>query len=178
MNAEVTLIKDEEIPDEYKKTLQNNELSVNSIPDIAELTRYVYEILIYLENPDTKKAIERDESAVRMLLCKKYADTRLPFGIISLLMEEDNRVENVNRMLTMFDRLLKAKKGEISLEDVEKKTIDEVNDRYLYSAYGSKEAFEEKLKKEVAANKKKTKNNENKIEKKTGKKIGKSNIKK
>ena len=45
-----------------------------------------------------------------MYLNSKYADT-VPLGIITLLMEEDTRIENIERLLRMFEQLSRAKAG-------------------------------------------------------------------
>lgn len=148
-NVKVDVVSTDQMTDEERRSIINREASVDAIPDLDLLTRHVYEIIEYLENPDTARLMKKNESAVRMYLNGKYADT-VPFGIITLLMEEDERVETIERLLKMFEQLRKAKKGQISLDDAEKIVTDDVNERYLYSKYGSKEAFEEALKQEVA----------------------------
>jgi hypothetical protein len=123
--------------------------SLDAIPDLDLLTGYVYEILEYLEDTGTKKLMITNETAVKIYLTTKYADTPLPYGIITLLMDEKNRVENVERLLTVFERLTNALDGKVNLEDEDKKFTDEINNRYLYSTYGSKEAFEKALYEEI-----------------------------
>ena len=84
----------------------------------------------------------------------KYAET-VPLGIITLLLEENQREKNVNCLLVMFNNLRDAKLGKISLDDAEKILVDDVNNRYLYSEYGSKDAFEKALLNEVTKERRK-----------------------
>jgi hypothetical protein len=146
--------------DEERRSIIDQEASVNAIPDLNILTRHICEIIDYLEQPSTIKLLKKNDSAVKMFLNGKYADT-VPLGIITELMDEDNRIENIERLLRMINQLRKAKEGKVSLDDAEKIITDEVNERYLYSKYGSKEAFEEALKKEVANERRKKGGNGN-----------------
>ena len=127
----------------------DDEASVGNIPNLDILTGHIFEILQYLERPDVKKIMKKNDTAIKMQLNNKYADT-VPLGIITVLMEEDSREENVARLLNMFEGLNRAKRGEESLEEVGAKFTEEVNQRYVYSKYGSKEAFEKELQKELA----------------------------
>lgn len=147
-NIKLDIVSTDQMTDEERRAIIDREASIDAIPDLDILTGHVYEIICYLEKPETSKLLKKNDSAVKMYLNSKYADT-VPLGIITILMEEDNRIENIERLLRLFDQLRKAKSGQISLDDAEKNITDEVNERYLYSEYGSKEAFEAALKKEV-----------------------------
>lgn len=158
--------------DKNASVIGQSEMSIDAIPDLDVLTGHVFEILQYLEDPSSKKLMKtkNGEGAIRMHLNNKYADS-VPLGIITLLMDENNREENVKRLLNMFNNLVKAKEGKESLTNLEKQLTDDVNERYLYSKYGSKEAFEKALAKEVKKEGlKKTKNGQ---EVKSLKNIGK-----
>ena len=146
--VKVDMVNASDLPDEERNSVFNKESSIDAIPNIDVLTGNVYEILQYLEDPKICKLIKTNDTAVKMYLNNKYADI-VPLGIISLLMDEDARDENVDRMLRMFTSLKHAKNGNITLEDAEKNLTDEVNNRYLYSKYGSKEEFELALMSEV-----------------------------
>lgn len=166
--VKVDLAQIDDIPEEERKRIFDREASVDAIPDLDILTGHVYDILNYLMKPEVKKLIRTNESAVKMHLNEKYADT-VPLGIITLLMEEDKRVEHVEMLLKMFTRLKDAKAGKISIEDAEKNLTDEVNQKYLYSKYGSKEAFERALASEVQKERKKQTNDNLDIVKNIGK---------
>lgn len=146
--VKVDMVSANEMSAEERNAVFNREASIDAIPNLDVLTGHVFEILQYLEKPEICKLMKTNDTAVKMHLNNKYADT-VPLGIITLLMEEDTRDENVERMLRLFTTLRQAKSGNISLEDAEKNLTEEVNNRYLYSKYGSKEAFEQALMSEV-----------------------------
>jgi len=152
-NIKVDMVSTDQMTEEERRSIMNREASVDAIPDLDVLTGKVYEILTYLEKPATRKLLKNNESAVKMHLNNTYID--VPLGIISLLLEEDSREENIERMIEMFDALRAAKAGKISLEDAEKNLMDDVNERYVYREYGSKDAFETALAKEVKKEQKK-----------------------
>ena len=144
----VDMVSVDDMTAEERSAILDKKPSIEAIPDIDVLTGNVLEILRYLENPETKRLMTINESAIKMYLNNKYADS-VPYGIISLLMDEENRFENVERMVRMFESLNNAKNGKISLENAEKNLADEVTERYIYSKYGSKEAFDRELAKEL-----------------------------
>ena len=150
-DMKVEMVSPDQMTEEERNNVFNNsEMSVDAIPDLDVLTGHVCDILEYLEKPETKKLMKTNSAAIKMQLFNKYADTRMPMGVITLLMEEEERYDNVEMLLSMFERLNQAKKGQITLEAAEKEHEKNVSERYLYSKYGSKEAFEQALAKEVA----------------------------
>lgn len=146
--VKVDMVGADEMSMEDRNAVFNREASVHAIPDLDVLTGNVFEILQYLERPEISRLMKTNETAVKMYLNNKYADT-VPLGIITLLMEEDARDDNVDQMLKLFESLRQAKSGNISLEDAEKKLTDDVSNKYLYAKYGSKDAFEKALMNEV-----------------------------
>jgi len=151
-------IKRNGIDENNSASLDRGELSLDAIPDLDKLTGYILEILQYLEDPSNRRLIETSEGNVRMMLNNRYAET-VPYGIITLLLDKENRYENVSRLMRMFEMMNNAKCGKKSLEEVEKEFTDEINHRYIYSKYGSKEEFEKELEKEIS-NEKKTNGSE------------------
>jgi len=146
--VKVDLVKADELTEEERKSIFNRKESLDAIPDLTILTGHIYDILYYLEKKETKVLMKNNESAVRMLLNEKYADT-VPLGIIDMLMEEENVVENVERLLRIFESLKQIKAGEMSFNDGLNSLTDDIEDRYEYSKYGSKEAFEKALALEI-----------------------------
>jgi hypothetical protein len=126
------------------------EASVDAIPDLDALTSNIMDILEYLENPDVKKICAINDSAIRMKLYNDYADT-VPLKFIDLFLERDpeQKAESVERTLKWIEVLAKVKAGKADLEKESQKLVEEVNNRYVYSKYGSKQAFERALKKEL-----------------------------
>ena len=139
----VSFVDEKHIPSEASPEAKG-EMSVDAIPDLEKLTEHLLEILVYLEDPKIRKIVRDNETDVKMLLNNKYADT-VPYGFISLLMNEETRAENADRIVRMLENMKKAKNGLVSLEAVEKDFAEEINQKYIYSKYGSKENFEQEL---------------------------------
>jgi hypothetical protein len=156
--VKVDMVKADEMTEEERREIFDREASVEYIPDLNILTKHVYDILVYLEKKETVKFLKSNASAVRMLLNEKYAET-VPLGIIDILMEEEHREENIDRLLRIFDALKMAKLGKLSLDDGLNKFTDEINNRYLYSKYGSKEEFERALSLEIQKEQRKSNSN-------------------
>jgi hypothetical protein len=143
--VKVEMVSADQMTDAEREAVFNREESVDSIPDLDILTGHIFDILTYLEKPQTINLMKTNQAAVKMYLNNKYADS-IPLGIITLLMEEDNKDENIERLMRMFESLRKAKGGKLSLEEAKESLIEDVSQRYLYSDYGgSKEAFEKAL---------------------------------
>ena len=129
--------------------------SVDAIPDLDALTSNIIEILEYLEEPDVRKILQHNESIIRMSLYNRYADT-VPLKFIDLFMEKDPvmKSESIERTMRWIEVLAKVNAGTADLETESQKLVDEVNHRYVYSKYGSKEAFEAALQQELSKEKK------------------------
>jgi hypothetical protein len=144
----VDIVSADQMSDEDKTAIFDKEASVDAIPDLDVLTGNVYEILEYLNRPQVKQLMKTNETAVRMNLNNKYADT-VPYGIIGLLMDEKNIDENIERLLRVFESLRRAKSGDVTLDDAQNELVEDINNRYCYSKFGSKEAFEKALSCEI-----------------------------
>jgi hypothetical protein len=140
----------EVMDDQNAQVMGGGEASVDAIPDLDVLTATIVEILEYLEQSEVKKICAKDDSLIRMSLINKYAD-KLPLKFIDLFMDknEQHKQESVERTLIWIENMARVKAGKASLEDVSKQLVEEVNQRYVYSKYGSKENFEKVLRNEL-----------------------------
>ena len=145
MSVELSVVDEKTVrADKNGMNFGDYKMDINAIPDLAELTKKVYEILCILEDPQIDKMIDQNSSGVKLMLNNKFADA-VPFGIISILIDKAERTENVDRLMRMFDSMNKAKKGLITLDKAEESLYNDINERYVYSKYGSKEEFEKML---------------------------------
>lgn len=152
----VDMVSEQEMTPEQRAMFDEGEASVNHIPNLDILTAHVLEIVEYIESPKNQSLIKQNPSAVTMMFNNKYADT-VPYGIITLLMEDENRDENLDRIIKILEALRLAKEGKKSLDDAQKELTEDVYQQYEYSKYGSKEAFEKALAIEVGKERKKGK---------------------
>lgn len=143
----IEMVSADDMTDTERRAVFDRPMTKDAIPDLDILTGHVFEILEYLYKDSTEKLLKTNESAVKMFLNNKYADT-VPYGVITLLIEKNDREKNVEGLLELFKNLAIAKKGEIDLETIEKNLSESVNQRYLYDQYGSKEAFEKEIMKQ------------------------------
>jgi hypothetical protein len=146
----------EAMNDPNAEVMEESEASVDAIPDLEVLTKNLVDILEYLDKPEVKTICAKDDSVIRMSLINKYADS-VPLKFIDLFMDKDpvHKAESVERTMRWIEQLAKAKAGTISLEEASQGLVNEVNNRYVYSKYGSKEAFEAALQKELISEQKK-----------------------
>lgn len=118
-----------------------------AIPNLALLTGNVLNILRYLELPEVKGMVLTDPMSVKMALNDKYAES-VPYGIIDILIDPLKRKENVNKLMDMFDILNSVKTGELELNEAEESFVEDLNEKYIYSEFSSKEEFYKFLKNE------------------------------
>ena len=81
----IDMVNESEMTEADRQRVFDRPMSVDAIPDLDILTSHIYEILEYLYKDSTDKLLKSNESAVKMYLNNKYADT-VPYGIITLLM--------------------------------------------------------------------------------------------
>ena len=115
--------------------------SIDAIPDLDKLSTRVVEMLDIIE-----KNKGRDISETRIFLIDKFDD--VPVSIIKLLTidgTEEERVENLNRLLRLLENLGKAKSGKKELTQCASEFNDEIAERYVYPKFGGKENFEKKI---------------------------------
>lgn len=123
--------------------------TLDAIPDLELLTDNIFDIVEYLERDDIIKLTKEADHIVLNTLNNKYGDS-VPYSMLKILLDYENREENVERILDMLKMLKKAKSGKYDLEEAEKDFTDKVNERYLYSKYGGKNNFEKALANAVA----------------------------
>jgi hypothetical protein len=156
-NLKVEMVTSDTMTDEQRRAIFEREATVDAIPDLDVLTGHIYDILTYLDKPATRQLIEENRTAVMMNLNNKYADS-VPYGILTLLMEDEEREKNIEMLLKMFESLRNIKMGNLSIEEGEQQLNEEVCERYEYSKYGSKKAFEQALMQEVKKEQEKKRN--------------------
>lgn len=132
--------------------------TLDAIPDLKVLTNNLYEIIEYLERDDIIELTREADHIVLNTLNNKYGDD-VPYSMLKILLDIDNREENVERFLDMIEMLKQAKRGEYDLEVAEKDFTDKINERYLYNKYGGREKFEKALADAVAEERRQNANN-------------------
>jgi hypothetical protein len=119
-------------------------MSVNAIPDIILLSTLVIDFVEYYNMPSTKKLRDTNHGAYLNTLYDKFE--KLPTSMIKLLSDDDNQVENLEKIINMLETLSSVKRGEVSLDKAHDDFTEKQNEAYFYPAFGGKEKLMQDIK--------------------------------
>ena len=119
-------------------------MSVNAIPDITLLSTLVIDFVEYYNMPSTQKLKNTNYGAYLNTLYDKFE--KLPTSMIKLLSDDDNQVENLEKIINMLETLSSVKRGEVSLETAHDIFTEKQNEAYFYPAFGGKEKLMQDIK--------------------------------
>ena len=103
-NTNVQLIREDELDEKDKRVM-----SVSAIPDVLELSRKVVEFIEFYDDPNTKN--------LRLTNYPMYLNTmyerfeKMPTSMITILSDDKNRAENLEKIINMLEVLGDVKKG-------------------------------------------------------------------
>ncbi len=118
-------------------------MSKNAIPDVDVMVKTLDKLIDYIESPRMKKLEETDKKKFESLVYGKY-NSVLPMKMIGLLIE-DERYENLAKLLDMLETLSQIKKGKKDIAEESKKFSEACNEKYMYPQFGGKENFEKMM---------------------------------
>lgn len=124
-----------------------------AIPNIENITARVVEMLDFMNTPDMSEMEISDNVKFYQIITSKFED--LPFSIIKLLLEKENRGENIGKLLEMFDILQNVKYGNRNIEDAYNNYKENLNEQFIYPKFGGKTEFERKMAKKARKHMKK-----------------------
>lgn len=117
---------------------QNNRvMSVSAIPDVVELSNKMIEFLEFYDDPVNVNLRKTNYPNYLNAMYEKFE--KMPASMISLLSDEKNRAENLEKLIIMLETLGRVKKGEKDLEEARDEFVEERNEEYFYPAFGGKE---------------------------------------
>ncbi len=119
-------------------------MSVNAIPDITLLSTLVIDFVEYYNLPSTKKLRDTNHGAYLNTLYDKFE--KLPTSMIKLLSDDDNQVENLEKIINMLETLSSVKRGEVSLDKAHDDFTEKQNEAYFYPAFGGKDKLMQDIK--------------------------------
>ena len=140
------------IPEEDKLTEEKIkelkvEMNPKAIPDLDNLLEIIYEMISFIETPKMKKLENTNIDEFERLLFGRY-NSKVPMKIIRLMCDE-NRYDNLMKLIDMFDVLQDIKSGKKDMINEHNKFCESLNEKYLYSAFGGRENFEKEMQKEL-----------------------------
>lgn len=132
--------------DKVDQKLVYKESTDISIPDIAQLTGTIIEFVEYLSQPQVIEMSKGDEVAYKQHLENKFEDFSLKYySIFRMLLEEKNRAENLNKLISMMEILKNIKDGKKDHDKEFEKFKEERAEEYIYPQFGGKNNFQRVL---------------------------------
>jgi hypothetical protein len=130
IESDEMVVLEQSFLNEYIKanTLENNNDSNNTnLRKIANL----------------RKSADKKKEEFEHLIFSKY-NSKLPMKIISLMIEQD-RYNNLNELLDMFDLLQNVKNGNYDINDACDKFGEKNREKYVYPKFGGKDKYFEQM---------------------------------
>jgi hypothetical protein len=121
------------------------DMTTESIPDIEQLTEKVVKLLEFIDDPTIVELEKTDNTKYFQTVNSQFED--LPYSIIKLLTERENRDTNLEKLLDMFAIMQTIKNGEKDITSAFTDYKEELNEEYVYPKFGGKEEFERKMNK-------------------------------
>lgn len=115
----------------------------SAIPDLDDLLEKIQNLLKDVEEQITPNLSPEQKENVETKICVKY-NTQIPIKIINLMLEEQ-RYDNLDKLLDMFDRLKDVQKGKADIVQAQQSFGEKLNEQYVYPKFGGKEGFEKKM---------------------------------
>jgi hypothetical protein len=117
----------------------------SAIPNLDKLLVKIQDLLQDIETQLKPDLSSDEKEEIETRLYRKY-NNQIPIKIISLMFEEQ-RYENLDRLLDMFDKLKEVQSGKADIKTAQDKFNEKLNEDYVYPKFGgSKESFEQKIK--------------------------------
>ena len=111
-----------------------------AIPDLQDMLDYVNHLIAFLETPEMVFLSQSNHEEFEKTVYQKY-NQYMPIKIIGLLIDENERYDNLDKLIDMFDSLDDVKQGNKNMQKEYEKFSEKLNEQYLYPQYGGKEQF-------------------------------------
>lgn len=148
-------IKPDKLPSNAQIPKEEPKLDVNAIPNLEELLDTILEFIRYINTDEMQKLENIDQMAFERHLDSKFEKFSLRYySIFKLLLDKENREDNLCRLIDMFKELKRIKMGLVDIHEANKQYHEELNNEFIYSKYGGKEQYEEAMLRESKEHKK------------------------
>jgi hypothetical protein len=122
----------------------DRQMSADAIPDITLLSSLVVDFIEFYNDPSIAKVRKLDHARYLNMMFEKFE--KLPASMIKLLSDEEEQVQNLQKIITMLETLSKVKDGEISLQMAHDEFTEKQNEDYFYPAFGGKDKLIQDIK--------------------------------
>lgn len=124
--------------------MEDKEMKSEMIPDIVILTGRIIELLKLMDNTEMMILEKGNNNEYTNIILSQFED--LPYSIIKLLLERNERENNVGRLINMLNILKNVKSGEQDINEAYNKYSEQLNEEYIYPKFGGKNNFEKEIK--------------------------------
>jgi hypothetical protein len=126
---------------------EEQKLDVAAIPDIEKLLGMVLDLLRYISTEEMQRLEETDSQAFERHLDSKFETLSLRYySIFKLLLDKENREENIFKLINMFSILKEVKSGSLDITKADEDMQLDLYSEYVDPKIGGKEEFERVLK--------------------------------
>jgi esterase/lipase len=139
-DAKVSLVSEEEANVDG----MNRVMSIDAIPDMTLLSSLVVDFVEFYGDSEVKKVRDSDYSKYLNMMFDKFE--KLPMSMIKLLSDEENQVQNLQKIIDLLETLSKVKSGEVNIESARDEFIEKQNESYFYPAFGGKDKLMQDIK--------------------------------
>lgn len=128
----------------------------SGLPDLEKLLDRVLELLQYINTPEMQALEISDPPAFECHLDVKFEDISMRYySVFRLIIDKENREENIFKLIEIFSILKKVKSGDINIDKADENYREDLNEQFIYSKYGGKANFEQEMQKSTGKKKKK-----------------------
>lgn len=121
-------------------------LDVKAIPDLEKLLGTILDFLNYINTDEMQKLENSDQISYERHLESKFEDFSLRYyGIFKLLLDKENREDNLAKLIDIFSKLKEVKLGKVDIYKATEDYQEELSHEYVYPKFGGKEQFRKKM---------------------------------
>ncbi len=121
---------------------KNKEYAPEQIGDLDQLLTWILEFLDYIETPEMVRLAKLDSKAHEAHLDRKFsAFSQKNWAVFKILMERQNREENLHKILDMITRLKNVQNGKSTMDKEYETFTEGLNSEYIYPQFGGKDKF-------------------------------------
>ena len=131
-NAKVDLVTEEEAGGAGEQPM-----SIDAIPDVTELSTLIVDFIEFYDLPSTKRVRVANYPSYLNILYDKF--NKMPMSMIKLLSDDENRADNLEKIIELLETLSKVKNGSVNIEAARDEFVEKQNEAYFYPAFGGKE---------------------------------------
>ncbi|ARF09226.1 hypothetical protein Catovirus_2_175 [Catovirus CTV1] len=129
-----------------------------AIPDLNKLSSDVISFLEYIGTEEMEQMQSKDNEAFTKHVQDKFPEFSLNYiNIFNMLLEKENRDNNIMKLLNLFDVLKEVKSGRKDMNNEFERFKESQAQEYIYPQFGGKTNFEQKIKERASDKQKKGK---------------------